>query len=253
MSQIQVKNVVIHQFIKTGDKNSGYHTDCKLRDQENLITDVVKDLIQKLHENYESKENSVQRGVFKDDNILGIGKFAKYFLSKERDISIFNELIKDCEQYYPTNHIPTKDNNFYNLSICFMQELNKTGSSGSINGGLLFFTDYIIGHRNFFMIIMFEKEEGFDINDLDVKKVESIDIKKLKQALRINCSILGDNLINTETKELTHKKNYISFISTGKDDVREFFTNAAVILPFLGLQNLNKSLHVYVLKNAFFE
>lgn len=225
MSNLLVNNVVIHQLIKIGDTAKNYDKDYKLRSQENKVTDIINELILKLHDNYASKENSVQRGIFENDDTIGKGEFAKYFLAKEHSSSILESLISNCEKFHPKDHIPQDDNHFYNSSVYFMEELKKAGKSGSINGGLLFFADYHINNDHFFLVVMFEKEEGFNISDLDVEKVESIDIKKLKQALRVNHKLL--TLALTAEKINDDKKNYVSFISTGNSEIRDFFINSA--------------------------
>lgn len=225
MSSLQVNNIVIHQLIKTGDAAKNYDKDYKLRPQENKVTDIINELILKLHNNYASKENSVQRGIFENDDTQGKGEFAKYFLAKEQSLDILENLMSNCEVFHPKDHIPQDDNHFYNSSVYFMEELKKEGKSGSINGGLLFFADYNINSDHFFLIVMFEKEEGFNISDLDVEKIESIDIKKLKQALRVNYKLLTFSL--TAEKSEDGKKNYVSFISTGNAEIRDFFINAA--------------------------
>lgn len=225
MSSLQVNNVVIHQLEKRGSENDGYSKEYKLRKEENDVTDVIIELTEKLHENYIGRENSVQRGIFENDTSNGEGKFAKYFLAKELALDTLKNLTDDCKKYYPEHYIPKPDNHFYNLSVCFMNELKEKGKSGTINGGLLFFADYNIKHYHFFIVVMFEQEEGFNIDKLDVKRIESIDIKKLKQAIRINRKILQEVLSPENSNE--DKENYVSFVSTGNAEIKEFFIKAA--------------------------
>lgn len=213
---MELKNIILHHIKREENQSPILNISDHLLDKNNTI---VREFVEKLVKSFGSKNPTY--GTFQED-ILAYP---------------FQNLVK----IYRSNY------DFLNFSIDSMKLLEKEIQVPQAIGGYVVFTHYEQNGIEFLITIMLDKSEQFTINDdnLDIKKLKTLDIDKLARANRIN--------LNKWESEVDL---YLAFIK-GTRDVSSYFQkfigNTDLTSSKKNSQNLKEAISKYMRVNGFDE
>lgn len=154
---MEIKYIVLHQIKREDNQAPELNLSSQLLDVTNS---TVKDFMARLTKSFSSKNPTY--GKFEDDeNNYPFQKWVKEHIEK---------------------------NDFLEFSKKAMETLKKAIQVPQAKGGYVLFANYIEKQEDFIITIMLDKSAQFTINDdnLDIEKLEVLDIDKLARASRLN-------------------------------------------------------------------
>ncbi|HAU5008124.1 nucleoid-associated protein [Proteus mirabilis] len=202
MATIEIKNVIIHEFIKEAkkpvDKSKMFNFRDSVLDPKNQN---VSGLVSTITGLYGKKGNSAYYGIFKEDTTKRgpiPNKFEEYFVYGDKNTQ-----------------------NFIDFTVSITKQIAEEAEKEIwSSGGFLIYADYLSDATRYFIITMVKNKPGMRISSkLEPEELEQLDLSKIHQAARINFSRYEQyqNSAKVEKSDL----NYLSFIS------KTPYTNAA--------------------------
>ncbi|WP_272670768.1 nucleoid-associated protein [Providencia sp. PROV147] len=194
MAVLEIKNVIIHEFIKEAkkpiDKNNLFNFRDDVLDPENSI---VFGLVNTITSLYGKKGNSAYYGVFKEDETKR-GPIPNYFAD-----------------YFAYGEENTQK--FIDFTVAITKQIaDEAGKESLSSGGFLVFADYVSDGTKFFIITMVKNKPGLRISSkLEPEELVQLDLSKIHQAARINFTRYEkfQNSAELDKSDLS----YLSFIS----------------------------------------
>ncbi|WP_179354710.1 nucleoid-associated protein [Winogradskyella vidalii] len=206
---MEIKNIVLHHIKREENQAPVLNISDHLLEKDNII---VEEFVEKLIKSFSSKNPTY--GTFQEDKLA----------------YPFQKLVET----YRT------DNEFLDFSIESMKLLEKEIQVPQAKGGYVVFIHYLQNGIDFLITIMLDKAEQFTINDdnLDIKKLKTLDIDKLARANRVNINKWEDKL-----------DLYLAFIK-GTRDVSSYFQkfigNTDLTSSKKNSQNLKEAISKYM-------
>lgn len=125
-----------------------------------------------------------------------------------------NKTIHQFQTWLSDMYDEKSKTSFIDLTITTMESL-KTEIAGQnfATGGHIIFCNYLDSGNQWFMIVMLKDKDGFSFENLQLEKIQELDIDRLHQLARINVTAwqAGDT------------KAYLSFINKKKGDASGYF------------------------------
>lgn len=211
---MELKNIVLHHIKREENQSPILNLSDHLLDKNDA---TVKEFVEKLVKSFSSKNPTY--GEFQKDKIA----------------YPFQNLVSD----YRNN------DDFLKFSTESMKLLDKEIQVPQAKGGYVVFTHYKRNQTEFLITIMLDKSEQFTINDdnLDIRKLKTLDIDKLARANRVNIEKWENN-----------DDLYLSFIK-GTRDVsgyfQKFIGNTDLTSSKKNSQNLKDAISKYMRKEDF--
>ncbi|PXY94914.1 hypothetical protein DKK76_07925 [Frischella perrara] len=190
-----LRHAIIHELLKEQYMDIDDKKKYNLRTKElDCNSPIVIKLSQELIQKYGKKYSIVTYGSFDTDKIRR-GKFP------------------DAFQKYHSLKRKTKQA-FIDLSVLVMNELaTKASEIKSSSGGYILFLDYSYNKNSYLVIAMIKQKDALTITDnLNLEELLSIDLSKIHQATRINCTHYSQTLASKNDDDL-----YLSFVSSATD------------------------------------
>lgn len=190
---------------------------------------IVIKLSQELIQKYGKKYNTVTYSSFDTDKIRR-GKFP------------------DAFQKYHSLKRKTKQA-FIDLSVLVMNELaTKASKIKSSSGGYILFLDYFYDKNSYLVIAMIKQKDALTITDnLNLEELLSIDLSKIHQATRINCTHYSQALASKNDDNF-----YLSFVSSATDgNTSSYFITALGCQKNTSASKMTKN--IIDVSEAFFE
>lgn len=190
-----LRHAIIHELLKEQYMDIDDKKKYNLRTKElDCNSPIVIKLSQELIQKYGKKYSIVTYGSFDTDKIRR-GKFP------------------DAFQKYHSLKRKTKQA-FIDLSVLVMNELaTKASEIKSSSGGYILFLDYSYNKNSYLVIAMIKQKDALTITDnLNLEELLSIDLSKIHQATRINCTHYSQALASKNDDDL-----YLSFVSSATD------------------------------------
>ncbi|MDR2278744.1 MAG: nucleoid-associated protein [Vagococcus sp.] len=169
MPALEIKNVIIHEFIKEAkkpiDKSNLFNFRNDVLDPENTI---VFGLVNTITSLYGKKGNSAYYGVFKE-NETKRGPIPDHFAT-----------------YFAYGDENTQK--FIDFTVLITEQIaEEAGKESLSSGGFLIFADYISDGARYFIITMVKNKPGVRISsNLEPEELVQLDLSKIHQAARIN-------------------------------------------------------------------
>ncbi len=214
---MEIKHIILHQIIREDSDEPSLNLSAHLLDETN---ETVNDFMERLIKSFRSKNPTY--GMFENDE----------------DNYPFQKWVKGY----------IEENNFLSFSKKAMETLKKAIQVPKAKGGYVLFAHYIEKQVDYIVTIMLDKSAQFAINDdnLDIKKLETLDIDKLARANRLNVTKWQ------ETKDET----YLAFIK-GTRDVSNYFQkfigSTDLTSSKINANNLRTALNKYMREKNFSE
>lgn len=190
-----LRHAIVHELLKEQYMDIDDKKKYNLRTKElDCNSPIVIKLSQELIQKYGKKYSIVTYGSFDSDKIRR-GKFP------------------DAFQKYHSLKRKTKQA-FIDLSVLVMNELaTKASEIKSSSGGYILFLDYSYNKNSYLVIAMIKQKDALTITDnLNLEELLSIDLSKIHQATRINCTHYSQTLASKNDDDL-----YLSFVSSATD------------------------------------
>ena len=190
-----LRHAIVHELLKEQYMDIDDKKKYNLRTKElDCNSPIVIKLSQELIQKYGKKYSIVTYGSFDTDKIRR-GKFP------------------DAFQKYHSLKRKTKQA-FIDLSVLVMNELaTKASEIKSSSGGYILFLDYSYNKNSYLVIAMIKQKDALTITDnLNLEELLSIDLSKIHQATRINCTHYSQALASKNDDDL-----YLSFVSSATD------------------------------------
>lgn len=212
---MEIKNIVLHEVIKTENSEPKVNPSYHLLDTSN---ETVIDFVKKLMKSFKSKKPTY--GTFQED----------------QEVYPFQKKV----QKYREN------NDFLSFTENSVKILRKEIQVPNATGGYVVFAHYIEKQIDYLFTIMLDKSAQFVISDdLDLSKLQTLDVDKLARANRLNI-----------TKWEEKSELYLAFIK-GTREVSSYFQkfigNTDLTSSKKNADNLKKALNKYMRENSYTE
>src|SRR5699024_1681270 len=154
---MELQNIALHQIIREENAEPELNLSDHLLDKNNTI---VIEFVEKIIKSFTSKHPTY--GKFQDD----VTTYP------------FQGLVREFRE----------DDNFLDFSVEAMSLLKRAIQVPQAKGGYVIFTHYSERGKEYLITLMLDETERFTINDdnLDIKKLKTLDITKLARANRLN-------------------------------------------------------------------
>lgn len=225
-----LRHAIVHELLKEQYMDIDDKKKYNLRTKElDCNSPIVIKLSQELIQKYGKKYNTVTYSSFDTDKIRR-GKFP------------------DAFQKYHSLKRKTKQA-FIDLSVLVMNELaTKASKIKSSSGGYILFLDYFYDKNSYLVIAMIKQKDALTITDnLNLEELLSIDLSKIHQATRINCTHYSQTLASKNDDDL-----YLSFVSSATDgNTSSYFITALGCQKNTSASKMTKN--IIDVSEAFFE
>lgn len=225
-----LRHAIIHELLKEQYMDIDDKKKYNLRTKElDCNSPIVIKLSQELIQKYGKKYNTVTYSSFDTDKIRR-GKFP------------------DAFQKYHSLKRKTKQA-FIDLSVLVMNELaTKASKIKSSSGGYILFLDYFYDKNSYLVIAMIKQKDALTITDnLNLEELLSIDLSKIHQATRINCTHYSQALASKNDDNF-----YLSFVSSATDgNTSSYFITALGCQKNTSASKMTKN--IIDVSEAFFE
>lgn len=195
-------HAIVHQLVKERDKKAlPYHDRKVVLDNTNKL---VIELSKKVSELYHTKKNMTIHSIF-----------SPRVIKKDSFPSLF-------KSYYSSE--TKSDEKFFDLSIYIMDKIQEEYEDTHFaTGGYVFITEYSHESGRYLSIVMIKQKDSYVLTEnLDPEILETLDLTKLHQAVRINY-VRYNSKINTPDEDI----NYLCFISASPSTaVADYFIKA---------------------------
>ncbi len=198
---MKLHNAIVHELVKQPDQTE--HADKRMRQQGcfDSESNVLKDFAQVIHTGYLKKSKSL--GRFDDDTATY--PFQTYLLNYLEDSS------------YPSDGFIQ----FTQKAMDRLVEQAKTSIKAA--GGFVLFMHYEVFENHYLMLQIISQKQVFNIEDLDIKDLDAVDLETPRYAVRID---INEWLLqkNGEVKD-EDDSVYVSFLRGTASKVSDYFQN----------------------------